>query len=118
MDRNSRVDLLRKRIKSGINLVEMGKLSRVNTANSGLDNFYDARPSTPLEEKECLKNAPHYVGTYADNIQRETAFVKELDDWIYMGIVIDRLLLLIFGIGLVVGCVAILGKYLDQEWLN
>ena len=82
-----------------------------------LKNHLEQRPSTPLEFKKCLENAPHNVGLYSDYIQRETAFRNELDDWIYMGLVIDRLLLCIFSVGFIVSSVLILGKYFDEEWL-
>ena len=78
---------------------------------------------TPLEEvtpglSSFLMKFPYHIHGYADNIQRQAEFQSDMDDWIYMGTVIDHFLVVVFAIGLAIGHAWIFWDYFNVDWFK
>lgn len=70
-----------------------------------------------LSDNDRCKSHYH-INTYTDNIQRQSEVRTEVDDWIYLGMVIDRLLMYIFVIVNVIGGLIMFYDYVEVDWFR
>lgn len=70
-----------------------------------------------LADQDKCKSHFH-INTYTDNIQRHSEVRTETDDWIYLGMVIDRLLFYVFSVGIFIGYFWMFYEYFGYDWFD